>query len=156
MTDDVLTFMPALRALSRILCESSCDAEDLVQDALLKAIEHIDQYQQGTNMRAWLFKIMRNRFYSNCRVNARERTGGLDCVSATPQVDPTQEWYLRTQEMRAALQALPDHYRDAIILVGVLGESYLDAADILECDLGTVKSRVSRARSMLRCRLEAA
>lgn len=156
MADDILTFIPALRTLSRVLCSTRADAEDLVQETLLRAIEYADHYQPGTNMRAWLLKIMRNRFYTKCHLSARERTGSDDCVSLTPSVKPTQEWHLQLLEMRAALHALPDPYRDAIVLVGVLGESYIDAAEILDCDIGTIKSRVSRARSMLRSRLEAA
>ncbi len=156
MADDILTFIPALRTLSRVLCSTHADAEDLVQETLLRAIEYADHYQPGTNMRAWLLKIMRNRFYTKCRLSARERTGSGDCVSLTPSVKPSQEWHLRLLEMRSALRALPDPYRDAIVLVGVLGESYIDAAEILDCDIGTIKSRVSRARTMLRSRLEAA
>lgn len=152
MYDDVLQYIPALRAYSRALCRNVPDAEDLVQETLLRAIEHVHQYQPGTNMRAWLFTIMRNRFLTNCRKSARERTGSADCVStsATAKVQAGQEWHMRAVEMQSALQNLPVHYREAIVLVGALGESYINAARILECDIGTIKSRVSRARAMLR------
>ena len=150
MPDDVLKHIPALRAYSRALCRSVPDAEDLVQETLLRAIEYADRYRPGTNMRAWLFTIMRNRFLTNCRKSARERTGAADCASAVPQVAPGQEWHLQASELRVALRELPRHYREAIILVGALGESYLDAARLLDCDIGTIKSRVSRARAMLR------
>ncbi|MDS9468853.1 sigma-70 family RNA polymerase sigma factor [Paracoccus sp. MBLB3053] len=154
MKDDILEQIPALRAYSRALCRSVTDAEDLVQETLLRGIEYADSYQQGTNLRAWLFTIMRNRFYTNCRKSAREQTGGVDCVSPLPQVQPGQEWHMQAIELGAALRDMPTHYREAIILVGAFGESYLDAARILDCDVGTIKSRVNRARQMLRRVLE--
>ena len=81
MSDDILGYIPALRAYSRALCRSVPDADDLVQETLLRAIENVHRYQPGTNMRAWLFTIMRNRFLTNCRKSARERTGAGECVS---------------------------------------------------------------------------
>ena len=137
MSDDVLKHIPALRAYARALCKTVPDAEDLVQETLLRAIENAHRYQPGTNMRAWLFTIMRNRFFTNCH-----KAG--------------QEWYMRTQEMNAVLRQMPRHYREAIILVGALGESYIEAARLLDCDIGTIKSRVNRARGMLRKALEPA
>lgn len=156
MSDDILGHIPALRAYSRALCKALPDAEDLVQETLLRAIQNADRYQPGTNMRAWLFTIMRNRFLTNCRKAARERTGAGDCVSVseTVQVAPAQEDHMQMREMQAALRAMPRHYREAIILVGALGESYLNAARILDCDIGTIKSRVNRARHILRDVLE--
>ena len=149
MSDDVLKHIPALRAYARALCKTVPDAEDLVQETLLRAIENAHRYQPGTNMRAWLFTIMRNRFFTNCH-----KAG--DCASTLPQVKPGQEWYMRTQEMNAVLRQMPPHYREAIILVGALGESYIEAARLLDCDIGTIKSRVNRARGMLRKALEPA
>lgn len=158
MSDDVLQHIPALRAYSRALCKSVPDAEDLVQETLLRAIENADKYRPGTNMRAWLFTIMRNRFLTNCHKSARERTGGADCVSTqvAAKTAASQEWHMQALEMQTALHDMPIHYREAIILVGALGESYINAARILKCDIGTIKSRVSRARSMLREMLEPA
>ncbi|MFC3568045.1 sigma-70 family RNA polymerase sigma factor [Paracoccus sp. TOH] len=156
MSDDIIGHIPALRAYARALCRSVPDAEDLVQETLLRAIENAHRYRPGTNMRAWLFTIMRNRFFTNCQKAARERTGAADCASALPQVRPDQEWHIRASEMRSALIEMPRHYREAIILVGALGETYLDAARILDCDIGTIKSRVNRARAMLRKTLEPA
>lgn len=150
MSDDILGHIPALRAYARALCKSVPDAEDLVQETLLRAIQHAHRYQPGTNMRAWLFTIMRNCFFTNCRKSARERTGAADCASLLPRVKSGQEWHMQAVELQAALREMPRHYREAIILVGALGESYLDAARILDCDIGTIKSRVNRARAMLR------
>lgn len=154
MSDDILSHIPALRAYSRILCRSSPEAEDLVQETLLRAIEHARSYRPGSNMRAWMFTIMRNRFYTQCHKAARERTAAGECASNLPQVAPSQEWHIQTRELNGALREIPLHYREAILLVGALGVSYIDAARILDCDIGTIKSRVNRARSLLRGALE--
>lgn len=156
MADDILSFIPALRAYARALCKSAQNAEDLVQDTLLRGIEKADQYTPGTNMRAWLFTIMRNIFFNNCKKEARERTGASECASLVPQVKASQEWHMSAIELHAALNDMPVHYREAIILVGALGESYIDAARIMKCEIGTIKSRVYRARTMLREVLEPA
>lgn len=152
--EEVVGYIPALRVYGRSLCKSAVEADDLVQETLVRAIENIHQFQPGTNLRAWLFTIMRNRFYSDWIKRARERTGDTDCVSSIPQtVEDTQIWHLRQLEMERALNALPVHYRETLVLVTVLGESYLRAAEVLGCDIGTVKSRINRARAALRDRL---
>ncbi|WP_328288545.1 sigma-70 family RNA polymerase sigma factor [Paracoccus lichenicola] len=153
MSDDILDYLPALRAFARGLCRGGQDPDDLVQETLLRAIEYADSYRPGTNLRAWLFTIMRSRFYNNCRRAGRETTGQIDCVSALPASQPSQEWHLRHKEMLLALDRLPPHYREALVLISVLGESYVNAAVILDCDIGTIKSRVSRARRILRTML---
>lgn len=150
MSDDILSYLPAMRAFARSLCGNPADADDLVQETLLRALDNIHRYTPGTNLRAWLFTIMRNRFYTNSAKRARERTGDADCVADTLVVAPTQEWSLRMRELARALSDLPVHYRETIVLVVVLGESYQGAAEILDCDIGTVKSRVSRARQLLK------
>lgn len=146
---DVLDLIPALRAYARALCKNAADADDLVQDTLVKALSNIDKFEQGSRLRAWLFTIMRNTFLTNTKVRARESTGGEDCVSASPVSQPTQEWYVRGKELMAAVDRLPPHYREMIILVVMLGESYETAATICNCAIGTVKSRVNRARQMV-------
>lgn len=149
--EEIVSYIPALRVFARSLCRNVVEADDLVQETLLRAIERARQFEPGTNLRAWLFTIMRNRFYTNWSKRARERTGDTDCVSADPvAMAETQVWHLRLREMEAALARLPVHYRETIMLVAVLGESYIDAAAILECDIGTVKSRMNRARATLR------
>lgn len=151
--EDLVLLIPALRTFARSLCRNSNDADDLLQEALLRAIQNIDSFRPGSNMRAWIFTIMRNRFYSNATRAARERTGAAGCVSDMASVPPTQEWALRGQELRRAVEALPTHYRETLILVVVLGESYEVAAQILGCDIGTIKSRVNRARNSIRVML---
>ncbi len=146
---EVLNLIPALRAYARALSKNAADADDLVQDTLVKALGNIDKFQEGTRLRAWLFTIMRNTFFTSVKVRAREATGGEDCVSANPISQPTQEWYVRGRELMAAIDRLPQHYREMIILVVMLGESYETAAEICGCAIGTVKSRVNRARQMV-------
>lgn len=151
--EDILQHLPALRAFARSLCRKTQDPDDLVQETLLRAIEYAHSYRPGTNLRAWLFTIMRSRFYNNWRRQSRERTGEADCASSIPQSQPSQEWHLRQKEVFSALEALPAHYREAMILVAVLGETYITAAEILGCDVGTIKSRVCRGRDRLRVAL---
>ncbi|MDR5653550.1 sigma-70 family RNA polymerase sigma factor [Ruixingdingia sedimenti] len=152
--DDIVAYIPALRVFARSLCKDAVEADDLVQETLLRAIENIRLYESGTNLRAWLFTIMRNKFYSNWAKRSRERTGEADCVSSIPaEMADTQLWHLRRLELEQALKQLPVHYRETIILVSVLGESYLHAAEVLGCDIGTIKSRVNRARAALREKL---
>lgn len=154
MSDEILSYLPALRAFSRALCKSVPDAEDLVQETLVRAIENAHRYEPGTNMRAWLFTIMRNKFYSTYNKSKREGPGLTECIADTTCIGPAQEWSLQTKRLQSAINELPQHYREAIILVGAIGESYSDAARILDCDIGTIKSRVNRARTILRRLIE--
>ncbi|QCP85665.1 sigma-70 family RNA polymerase sigma factor [Cereibacter sphaeroides] len=151
---DVVDLIPALRAYARSLSRNQSDADDLVQETLLKAIANVDKFQPGTRLRAWLFTILRNTFYTRIRVSARERTGAADCVSGEMSVQPSQEWTVRGRELMAAIDRLPPHYREILILVVMLGESYEEAARICDCAIGTVKSRVSRARQLVMNDLE--
>jgi RNA polymerase sigma factor (sigma-70 family) len=148
IADDVVRIIPALRTYARSLTRSE-DYEDLVQETLTKALANVDKFRPGTNLRAWLFTIMRNTFYTNVSRRARERTGTADCVSTLATVQPTQEWNLRGSEIMRAVSQLPDQYREMLILVVMLGESYETSAKICNCAVGTVKSRVNRARNMV-------
>lgn len=153
MSDDVLSHIPALRLFARSLTGRYGDADDLVQDTLIRAIASASSYSAGTNMRAWLFTIMRNRFY-NTRVKLnREQPGAEECISGIPSIPDQQYWHLRGREVEAALMALPQAYREAVVLVLVTGESYQVAADILQVDIGTIKSRISRGRRLLQSAL---
>ncbi|ETX29026.1 RNA polymerase sigma factor [Roseivivax isoporae LMG 25204] len=142
-------WIPALRAYARTLVRNDADADDLVQETLTKAIRNREKFKAGTNLRAWLFAIMRNTFYNNIKRSRREVTGSADCVSGTVSSPATQEWSLRGREMLAAIDRLPTHYREMLILVVMLGETYERAAEICGCTMGTVKSRVNRARNMV-------
>lgn len=146
---DVVELIPVLRAFARTLCRNPTDADDLVQETLMKAISKIDQYEPGTRLKSWLFTIMRNTFYNRAVIATREAPGAADCVSASPVTLPTQEWSLRGRDVVRAIGRLPPKQREMLLLVTVQGVSYLRAAEICGCDVGTVKSRLSRSRARL-------
>jgi len=147
---NIIALIPALRAFGRSLCRQGEDVDDLVQETLVRALGSIHQFEPGTNLRSWLFTIMRNAFYTGKRKQVRERPGLLDCVSTIELPSaPSQEWTVRRREVHEALNRLPDGQRQAIVLVGVLEVGYAEAAQICGCNIGTIKSRLNRAR----CRL---
>lgn len=147
--DEVVELIPALRAFARTFHRDPVDVDDLVQETLTRALASLDRFQPGTRLKSWLFTIMRNTFYTRIRVGNRERPGVENCVTSSATVEPTQEWTFRGQELANALNRLPPSYREALILTTVLGESYLSTAEICNCAIGTVKSRVNRARQLL-------
>jgi len=147
--DEVLKHIPSLRAYARGLTKQADDADDLVQQTLMKAIANIEKYQKGTNLRAWLFTIMRNSYLTNIRNRTREAPGVKDCASTLPVSWPTHEAYITVQRLQESIARLPSRYREILMLVVVIGESYEDAAALCGCAVGTVKSRVNRARKMV-------
>ncbi len=150
---DVVALLPALRAYAYVLCRNRPDADDLVQDTLVRALANIDSFTPGTRLRAWLFTIMRNSFFNTLAKTKRERTGSEDCVSGTASSASTQEWVVRGGELMRVVQRLPNHYRETLVLVVMMGESYETAARICGCEVGTIKSRVNRARAMVMAEL---
>lgn len=148
-TDDVMAVIPALRAYARALCRNSQDADDLVQETLLKALSKIDSFQAGSNMRAWLFTIMRNSFLTEIKKRARERPGAEDCIANHVLTFPDHDWVILRKKMLSAVGRLPDQFREVLVLVLILGESYEDTARICNVRIGTVKSRVNRARHLV-------
>ncbi len=146
---ELVAMIPALRAFAWSLTRSRTDADDLVQETLLKALRHRDRFEAGTNLRSWLFTIMRNTFCTDIRKASRERPGLADAGLIPEPVGERQEWSLRGRELMAAVERLPQHYREILILVVMLGESYETSAKICGCAVGTVKSRVNRARRMV-------
>ncbi|HEX7884387.1 MAG TPA: sigma-70 family RNA polymerase sigma factor [Phenylobacterium sp.] len=147
--DEVVGLIPALRAFAWSLSHNGSDADDLVQDTLIKAWSNRDKFEAGTNLRAWLFTILRNTYYTNVlrrRREVRDEQGEYASMLRSP---PTQDWSLAMSALQAALQQLPVEHREALILVGAAGLSYEEAAEICGCALGTIKSRVNRARARL-------
>jgi RNA polymerase sigma-70 factor (ECF subfamily) len=147
--DEVVALIPALRAFAWSLSHNGSDADDLVQDTLIKAWTNRDKFEPGTNLRAWLFTILRNTYYTNVlrrRREVRDETGEYAGALKSP---PTQDWSVAMRALQTALQQLPDEHREALILVGAAGLSYEEAAEICGCALGTIKSRVNRARARL-------
>jgi len=146
---DILATVPRLRAFAVSLTASPDRADDLVQETLVRALTHIAQFQPGTNLRAWLFTILRNQFNSEYRQRrwTIEDADGIyvDSLKSLPQ----QGSWLEFQELRAALAKLPPEQREAIVLVGASGMTYEEAASICGCAIGTIKSRVNRGRTRL-------
>ena len=148
-TTEILDQTPALRAYATSLARRKPEADDLFQETMVKALSKRRQFQPGTNLRAWMFTIMRNTFRTSAMKAARERTGDADCVSGGVTAPATQDWALMGRQTMAAIHALPPHYRVVVVLVVVMGESYEDSARICGCKVGTVKSRVARGREMV-------
>jgi RNA polymerase sigma-70 factor (ECF subfamily) len=145
----MLAAVPGLRAFAISLCGDVDRADDLVQEALLRGLAHLGSFEPGTNMPAWLFTILRNVFRSEYRKRRRE-VEDVDGSYAESVVSlPEQNGHLDLDEFRKALQLLPADQREALILVGASGFSYEETAQICECAVGTVKSRVNRARRRL-------
>jgi RNA polymerase sigma-70 factor, ECF subfamily len=147
--DAMLALVPSLRAFAISLSGNVDRADDLVQETLLRAIANISSFQPGTNMSAWLFTILRNRFRLEYRKRRREveDTDGryLDSLISLPEQNSRAEF----EEFRVALAKLPSGQREALLLVGASGFSCKEAAAICETSVGTIKSRVNRARTRL-------
>jgi RNA polymerase sigma-70 factor (ECF subfamily) len=148
LKDEVLKAIPKLRAYARNLCRSSERADDLVQEALVKALTHINTFVPGSNLSAWLYTILRNEFYSAFRKGRREVEDNGDHHAALLQVRPVQEGHMHFLDVRDALTRLTAEHREALMLI-VSGLSYEEAAVMCGCAAGTMKSRISRARDKL-------
>jgi RNA polymerase sigma-70 factor (ECF subfamily) len=147
--DAVVALIPALRAFAWSLSHNSADADDLVQETLIKAWTHRDKFEPGTNLRAWLFTILRNTYYTVAVRRRREVRDEEGKYAAALSTGPTQDWGLAMRSLQSALAQLPDEHREALILVGAAGLTYEEAAAVCGCALGTIKSRVNRARARL-------
>jgi RNA polymerase sigma factor (sigma-70 family) len=143
----IVDLIPALRAFARTFYRNPDDADDLVQETLMKGLANIEKFEPGTRMKSWLFTIMRNTFHTRFRVAAREAPGLLDCASSRPVSEASQEWSIQSKEVHGAIQKLPEHQREVLMLIGVLGVSYEETAEICGCAVGTIKSRLNRARA---------
>jgi len=152
---ELVALIPHLRAFARTLCGDATAADDLAQDAMLKAWDARASYQMGTNMKAWTFMILRNQFYSEKRRSWRQSQLDQEAAERTLVAVDDPEAPVALDELRMALRTLPDEQREALILVGAGGFAYEEAAEICGCAVGTVKSRVSRARRALHSALEA-
>ncbi|MCK0098630.1 sigma-70 family RNA polymerase sigma factor [Qipengyuania sp. S6317L1] len=141
--------IPHLRAFARGLCGRADMADDLVQEALLKAWAAQDRFQPGTSMRAWTFVILRNAYLTDMRRNRFRGTYDEGVAERILTQPAGQEEPLHLSDMHRALLTLPPERREALLLVGAGGFSYEEAAEICGCALGTIKSRVGRARAAL-------
>jgi RNA polymerase sigma-70 factor (ECF subfamily) len=149
MKDDIVALLPDLRAFARFMCRERETADELVQNTILMALDKQSQFAVGTNLKGWLFTIMRNRFYSDLRAQ-RRRPPALDDTAVAPlaAVD-NPEATIQLKELSVALWQLSPQSREALILIGAGGFSYEEAAALCNCSVGTLKARVSRARKVL-------
>lgn len=145
----IIDIIPSLRAFARTLVNDRDRADDLVQETVLKALSNLDRFQVGTNIRAWLFTILRNSFFSELRKQRREVADSDGKYAAQLTTRATQVDKVELRDFRRALEKLPSEQREALMLVGPAGFSYEEAANICGCAVGTIKSRVNRGRNRL-------
>ncbi len=163
---EALPHLDALYAMAMRLTKDPSDAEDLVQDAMVKAFRFHHRYREGTNIRAWLFKVMVNLFYNDRRKakkeqNLRQEVSAMDpgaqfvsqasATGANPEAGLLDQ--IAEDRLREALEKLPDEFRIAVVLCDLYDFSYREIAEILDCPVGTVMSRLYRGRQQLKRRL---
>ena len=146
---ELIELLPSLRAFARSLAHNPAQADDLVQDTLVKALSNVDRFEPGTNLRAWLFTILRNHYYSQLRKAKREVEDTEGRLAARLAVRPEQDGSVDLEDFKVAFQQLQPDHREVLTLVGASGCSYEEAAEICGCAVGTIKSRVNRARRKL-------
>jgi RNA polymerase sigma-70 factor (ECF subfamily) len=146
---ELVAHIPHLRAFARFVTQNGDQANDLVQDTIVRALRAKHQYQPGTNFKAWTFTIMRNLHVNNLRRHHNKtesiEDGALDAFAVLPD----QHAKIEFQELRRALTKLSREHCEVLILVGASGFQYEEAAKICKCAVGTIKSRLSRARTEL-------
>ena len=146
---DLVALIPHLRAFARTLCGDATAADDLAQDAVMKAWDARSSFQAGTNMKAWTFMILRNAFYSEKRRSWRSCALDPEVAERTLVSNSNPTAALELDEVRRAMDMLPADQREAVILIGAAGMSYEEVSEVTGAALGTIKSRVSRARDRL-------
>ena len=149
LRDRMLAAVPKLRAFAISLTGDRDRADDLVQDTLVRAWANMDRFERGTNLEAWLFTILRNRFHSEYRSRRREVEDANGSYAARLKTRPDQQAHLDYEDFLTALAKVPPDQREALLLVGAQGMSYEEAAEVCNVPVGTIKSRVNRARSRL-------
>ncbi|MEB8387818.1 RNA polymerase sigma factor [Rhodobacteraceae bacterium KMM 6894] len=147
--DELVEHLPALRAFALSLTRNGATADDMVQDTVVKAWTNIEKFQVGTNMRAWLFTILRNTYYSSRRKVKREVADVDGVFTEGMSEKPAHDGHLQMRDFRRAFEQLPDEQRETLILVGASGFSYEEAADMCGVAVGTIKSRANRGRKRL-------
>ncbi|MCV2869104.1 RNA polymerase sigma factor [Defluviimonas sp. WL0002] len=147
--DELPEHLSAMRAFAISLTRNVAAADDLVQDTIVKAWTNIDKFEPGTNMRAWLFTILRNTFFSERRKRKREVSDPDGVHTARLYHRPAHDAHLAFSDFAAAFNQLTPEHREVLILVGALGFSYEEAASTIGVAIGTVKSRTNRARARL-------
>ncbi|MDX1540313.1 MAG: RNA polymerase sigma factor [Geminicoccaceae bacterium] len=152
---EVAALIPNLRRYARVLVRDPDQADDLVQDCLERAITRYHSFTPGTNLRSWLFTILLNLVRSQARTNKRRGTMvNIDEIRDVPGHTSPPEQPLTMRDLQAAFDTLPASFQEVIVLVGIEGMSYEEAADVVGIPVGTVRSRLSRARDQLRRALD--
>ena len=146
---DLFKAIPHLRAFAISLTGNVDQADDLVQDAIVRGLSNLDSFTPGTNLQAWLFTILRNHFHTLLRRRKREVEDPDDAMASSLSTPPEQHARLDFQDFRTALAQLPLEQREVLLLVGAEGLSYEEAARICGTAIGTIKSRMNRARARL-------
>ncbi|MEM7439146.1 MAG: RNA polymerase sigma factor [Pseudomonadota bacterium] len=147
--DELVDHIPALRAFALGLTRNSANADDMVQDTIVKAWTKIETFKTGSNMRSWLFTILRNTYYSDFRKKRREVADSDGTFAGQLSEKPAHDGRLNLADFERAFNTLPAEQREALFLVGALGETYESAAETIGIAVGTVKSRTNRARARL-------
>lgn len=151
--DQVIALLPTLRALGRSLCGDAMRADDLVQDTVIKAHLHREKFRPASNLRAWLFTILRNCYFSEQRRRKFEIADPESTHAARQSVSPNHDAKLQVRELDRALERLPSAQREVLLLVCADGIPYSEAAEICGVAVGTIKSRIARARHELSRRI---
>ncbi|MBL0404090.1 sigma-70 family RNA polymerase sigma factor [Microvirga aerilata] len=151
---DLIAAIPHLRAFAMSLTGHRDRADDLVQDAITRAWANIHKFEPGTNLNAWLFTILRNLFHSDYRKRKHEIEDADGSFAARLRTQPDQQSHLDLEDFRTALATLPVDQQEALLLVGAHGMSYEEAAEVCQVAVGTIKSRVNRARTRLAALLD--
>ena len=156
--NELLACLPDMHAFARFLVKDYERADDLVQEATVRVLAAADQFQPGTNFKAWVFTILRNLFYNELQKSKRfvDYGGASDSFEFLSAISSTQESSLDFRDFYRVFWQLDENHREVLMLVGASGLSYEDAASVCGCQVGTIKSRVSRARRDLRERMEGA
>lgn len=147
--DQLVAIIPQLRSFARGLCGWRDMADDLAQDTMTRAWAARASFTPGTNFRAWIFMIMRNQFYTSIRKSARTTSLDPEVAERTLVQMPEQQHHIHIDDVAKALQKLPSQQREVLLLIGANGISYEEAAEIIGCAIGTVKSRLARGRRAL-------
>ncbi|AUQ73455.1 RNA polymerase sigma factor [Phaeobacter piscinae] len=147
--DELVDHLGAMRAFAISLTRNTAMADDLVQDTLVKAWTNIEKFEEGSNMRAWLFTILRNTYYSLRRKRRREVEDADGVLSEQLSQKPDHDGRLNMRDFNTAFAQLNDEQREALVLVGAGGFSYEEAAETCGVKVGTIKSRVNRGRARL-------
>ena len=147
--DQLVALIPSLRSFARGLCGWRDMADDLAQDAMMRGWAARASFTPGTNFRAWMFMILRNQFYTTIRKNKRMTSWDPEVAERVLVEAPSQQSAIHVADVAKALQKLPAEQREVLLLVGANGVSYEEAAEIIGCAMGTIKSRMARGRKAL-------